>query len=694
MANFKLDEPLSNLNLADRYQKLLRRIHSSDELDVPETVNGIMNLKPEIFEAVEGIGATYVKHLADLQQELTTIFNLNKTNLDTVETEKSPSVSLSNLFLNHVFLNKEEIKLICKLETQKNIKDINLQFLLNFDQNKFSKYYGSIFHTFIKLREKIKKELGQEPYPKIVDISEHRLFVSSEIQYFDVTLIDSILSEDVSTYLRTLNEQQIDIALSRWGYNRNYETLEEIGRRYSKTRERIRQLEKKINTLLQANLRIHPEVLLVNIRHNLTSDLTTLFPKLLQQFGKADLLYRFLEICCGSEKGSIRQPPPKFNPNILFDFFSKTSSPTSYEKVLAELMLSYNKMQAKIIIKKLGELKKIQILEDTIIPKNMDKNSAIAHVLTNYPAGLPWKDISKIINSNGYSHANHSEIRLEINLDRARLVYLYGRGIYRHIKFVDTKQVNIEKTIINILFYFNEQKINNIHLHDYYDQIKNEINYYDLRYIIKNYGEEHGLYFTGNSSVDNVSLDPNNKKAWITQKDIIVKIFKSNPNAMTMQQISEQIRSKSINHARLYVKYLREEGKIVRVDKMMYTTPQNAFKDMDKTAVMQVISDILHVSNRIVEADIFREVVNQKLDLNYSKYFYSSLIKTQAPNWYCKQNLFSIKPIPYKNLTDVCNLQCQPSLSNKENITRIREIIYLTNSVAHNMIYQWKMSKN
>jgi len=738
ISRVNLDEPLSSLKLAPKYQNLLKKIrlchqeHSHSFTTQQQTVAGILSINPDSFGEIPGIGKFYVETLKSLQEYLSSLLNLNGKNPNKVgfqplkffeeipdigkfylETLKEPDwlnvneknitdkrkdyeyviqMRLSSIYLNYACLNKKEIKLVRKLEKQYQ-KEINIQFLLNFDPNNF-RSYGNVFHTFTRLQERIKNELDQKSYQEIIDIRKRGLFVSKEIQYFDMALIDKVLVEDIDNYLWSLDEQLMDIALSRWGYNKNHESLEEVGQRHNKTRERIRQLENQVNALLQPNLRVHPEVLLANIRENMAFDLATLFHKLAQCFEEIDLLYRFLEICCGVTKGNFQpETVPKFNPDILFGFFSNTPSPASYELVLKELMSSYNKTQAGIIIKKLIELKKIQLSEEGIVPKNMDRSSAIAHVLTYAPVGLPWKDIAKIINANGYSHVKHSEERLfDINWDGSNLVYLCGRGVYRHTKFLDLSQIDIEGIIIDILFYFDEQGTNRIHLHGYFDQKKPNIDYYDLRYIVKKYGEEHGLYFTGRSGVDNVSFEHNNK-LWITQKDVIVKILRSTSSAMTKEEIAKQMRSKSIRHAGLYINSLREEGRVVRVDRMMYTTPENAFQDIDKTTIMQIISDIMLSSDRIVEADIFREAVNQQLSLSYSKYFYASLIKTQSPDWHYKQNLFSTTPIPYKNITDICNLQCQLSLSNKENISRIREIVYLTDSVAQNTINLWRMSK-
>jgi hypothetical protein len=136
-----------------------------------------------------------------------------------------------------------------------------------------------------------------------------------------------------------------------------------------------------------------------------------------------------------------------------------------------------------------------------------------------------------------------------------------------------------------------------------------------------------------------------------------------------------------------------EEGKVVRVDQMVYTTPEKAFDNVDTKAIMKVIQDVMSTSNIIVEADVFREYVNIELNLSYSKYIYAALVKTQIKElaWYRNGNLFSKKSIPYKNLADMCKQLCNPELSNNQNTKIIQQAVWLTDAVATAAIQQWKL---
>jgi hypothetical protein len=166
--------------------------------------------------------------------------------------------------------------------------------------------------------------------------------------------------------------------------------------------------------------------------------------------------------------------------------------------------------------------------------------------------------------------------------------------------------------------------------------------------------------------------------------------------AMTKQEIAERLRSKSTAHATFYINNLTEEGKVVRVDQMVYTTPEKAFKDLDTKSIMQVIKDIMAISDIIVEADIFREYVNLELNLSYSKYIYAALVKIQIKElaWYRNGSLFSKKSIPYNSLIDMCKQLCNPELSNNQNVKIIQKAVWLTDAVAADAIQQWKWQLN
>lgn len=699
--NYDFETPIYQLALSQKYQKLIKRI--SAVMDHVETVQDIIDIDLASFSKLPAVGRLYVDSLMNLQNALLPAKTNQFDNEEIAVKVELPNQNiLSKLNVNYGFLTGAEIKQLKKIkkfyEGQIDIRNVNT--LLNLDKVDLAKQagFGALFLTALNdLQDKIKNELVALPE----NIAEHTikqrgLFISSEIAFIEFNEIDNILIEDIEGYLWTLNEMRMDVALSRWGFNQKHETLEEVGSRYNLTRERIRQFEKSININLTLNFRIQPKVLWANIREKMTEDLTVLLPNLAKCFATEKLFYTFIELCCQVESGSIREITiPKINNKILNPIFCTNQSPITQEIIINELMSNYGYSKAAAIhgIKQLEKINKIEITEQGIYPKKLGKIEAIAHVLTFHPAGLPWKDIARVLNKKGYSSTPFDETRQASGSFINEFIYLSDHGTYRNLMFLDLEHFNIPEILQHVLDYFRKNQLTALHLHDYYYQSKSdrsEIEYYTLRHLIREYGEEYGLYFNGKSGADSVSLDP--EVTLISQADVIIKALNESKVAMTKQEIAERLRSKSLGHAGFYLNNLMEEGKVVRVDQMVYTTSEKAFDNVDTKAIMKVIQDVMSTSNIIVEADVFREYVNIELNLSYSKYIYAALIKTQIKElaWYRNGNLFSKKSIPYKNLLDMCKQLCNPELPKNENAKILQQAAWLTDAVTSDAIQQWK----
>lgn len=562
--------------------------------------------------------------------------------------ELSPQVTLSRAMLDthltNVAFPAQYQKLIKRISSLTD-HTVTVQDLINLNPGKFAEL-PTVGKLYVQNLIELKKQL-----PILLDAQAKKFASFDSIESIE---IDNILIEDIESYLWALDETKMDIALSRWGFNHEHETLEEVAGRYKLSRERIRQVEKPINANLPLHLRIPPKILWANIRAKMTEDLTVLLPHLAKCFATDKLFYAFIELCCQVEVGSISKIVfTKVRTEIINSLFCCNPSPVAQEIIIHELMSNYGYDKASAIhgIKQLEKLNKIEVTEQGIYPRNLARAEAVAHVLTSYPEGLPWKDISRIVNKKGYSSTQIDETRATHGFNDSEYVYLCAKGTFRNLLFLDLEQFNIPEIMQHLIEYFKQKQITASHLNDYYYQTKGqrcEIEYFTLRHLVRAYGEEYGIYFEGKSNVDGVSLDPDSRR--ITQADVIIKVLNESNVAMTKQEIAERLKSKSIGHATFYLDNLRDEGKIVRVDKMVYTTPEKAFSNIDTEAVMQVIREILNIQDVIVEADVFREYVNMELNLSYSKYIYAALVNTQLKElgWYRQSTCLAKAPFHTK----------------------------------------------
>ena len=140
------------------------------------------------------------------------------------------------------------------------------------------------------------------------------------------------------------------------------------------------------------------------------------------------------------------------------------------------------------------------------------------NILLNYPDGLHWKKIAEIGN-NSYSRNSWSTERImgdfSLNMTSNSKIYLCERGTYRLLQFCP--EISNREKIID--FFTNYLKKNNktqMAMETIYkDLIKerdfNNINFYDVRAIIKIFGKERGIFHSGRSGTNTVSLDKNIK---------------------------------------------------------------------------------------------------------------------------------------------------------------------------------------
>ncbi len=259
--------------------------------------------------------------------------------------------------------------------------------------------------------------------------------------------------------------------------------------------------------------------------------------------------------------------------------------------------------------------------------------------------------------------------------------------------FLDINKFDIPKIMRGLLDFFDEGKVNSLNLHDYFYRTegqRTEIDYFILRHLVREYGEDYGVYFNGKSSVDSVSLDKESRR--ITQVDVIIEALQKSKFALTKQEIAERLRSKSIAHAGFYLDILINSSKVVRIDNMVYTTPEKAFANIDVEEIMRIVENIMDNSQNIVEADVFREYINIELDLSYSKYIYAALVKTKiiSKGWYCNNMLFSKNLMPYKSLADMCDKVCRVDYDTHQNVEIVQSVVWITDTVAISAVRSWK----
>ena len=332
---------LSSLILPDHYVKLIKRMNSAFNYSgyagasfTVETVGNILQLAPHQVAKYPGVGKKYVDTLIAFKKELPSFLNITK--------QKAAIIELPPLItLLPTQLETPIAQLAFPAQYQKLIKRISVvavhvvtvQDLINLDPTSFAEL-PTVGKLYVQNLIELKKQLP--------DLLRAQAKKFESFNSIELNEIDNILIEDIERYLWTLDERKIDIALSRWGFNNKHETLQEVANRYDIERERIRQIEKPINTQLALHLTIQPKALWANIRANMAEDLTMLLPNLAKCFATDKLFYAFIELCCQVEAGSISKIfLTKIRSEIIDLLFCSTPSPVAQEIIINELMSNY-----------------------------------------------------------------------------------------------------------------------------------------------------------------------------------------------------------------------------------------------------------------------------------------------------------------------------------------------------------------
>lgn len=565
--------------------------------------------------------------------------------------------------------------------------------LLAIEPKRFSE-----FKAVGRVYEKLLKELQRE-IPSIAAAT----FQSNAVIAVESAMRESGMNDSSNLSLREVEESLIrsfeqllidvddrmrTIALARWSYTVPMQRLENLGEQFGVSRERIRQIETKFNKRILQSIRIEPESLRRILSRHMEEELSELFPDLANLFSNARLFYRFLELCAELPAGEI-QAVQHFRRNraerkVLDDFWREMPSPAAPELVIAELMneCGYSKSQAQQALNRFIELEMLVDTPAGLVPRKLTQKAAVAHALIPHEKGLPWVDIACLASQ--FSEWPLHKDRLSSAIVMCESSYLCGRGCYRHLCYFPHSEEDAPRVLAMVRERIIAQGKSSANLPDLHRALIGglDCDYFGLRHFVSVYGEEHGLFFDGTSSNDTVSLTPEVER--VRNREVILKLLRESSSGLTMAEVASHLKTKSIPLARLYVHRLIDEGNVVRVDEMMYSTPENAFRQLDLEVVGRAMDGVIAEDGLPVEVDVLRERVNLQLGFHHSKHLYLAIgrILAERYGWHRKRTVFSRAPIPYKGCMELVRTVCDPSVSNEVNVERLRQHLRLTHHTA------------
>lgn len=697
----KLDE----LRLPDRFLKLVKRLENATSLNpsvrIGKTFGDLMKLSTTEIASLSGVGLSYVDIFDELkllvqnipESELaeSMVFN-NEINFALVDT--------SNMRISLAGIDAKFVKALEKYARHINANDLNenIDEVLKFDRRvliKLPTFGNSVVDKLIEFQKLIENEIelivsGCVNYENF----ESNLIVPKRLIQLPLIKIEGILLEDIDAYFDILSDDDADIAQRRWGFVDDKQTLEEIAESFGLTRERIRQKEVKINKNFVRHMRLSQQVLWQLIEPNLSSDISNVIKNIFSCFSSEKEFYNFLDLVCGQER-LIEYVYPEIEKTVLNIFFVENGAPILIDDI-KEYLTDINLAKVRNINNAISYLEKqnvITIEGEYVWPKYLGKAEATACVLVKHQKGLPWLDVAKIVNNNSYSRTPIQEERLEnAAFELPDYIFLGGKGVYKHTKFIDSANISLDEIFLELMEYVESVSRDVFHLNEGYHASSKlqTYDYYEVRYFVKNFGEDYGFYFDGRSQADSVGIKKGFKN--ITQKDVIIETMIRNIKPLTKPQIASLLKSKSLDHASYYLDELISAGQVVQVDRMLYTVPELAYKDIDLEKYVKEIENLLRKYAKPVEPSVFRNELNILFSKSYSKHFYASIARlyTRKEGWFRKYNLYSIREIPFLNLNAMLNGICDSELTINENIDLLQKYIAIDQKSADRAIRNWQ----
>ncbi|GGD79346.1 sigma factor-like helix-turn-helix DNA-binding protein [Lacimicrobium alkaliphilum] len=701
-----LNTNLDMLDLPPKFIKLIKRLKNVSDSPVPfslgENLKDLLSLPVHTIENLPGVGAWYVytfrelKTLANQYQSEDSISNYaepnNKLDLS--------SIDLNNMRVSLISLDDRLLKPFEKYARFHNLDDIetSIVHILSFNRGELSSLSGfgrRAVDGLMELKNLVENELqlisnGEINYKNF----ESKLIVPKCISSLSLEQLEQLLLDDIDMFLDSQSDDEVDITQRRWGYVEDKETLEDIGQSYGLSRERIRQKAAKSNKIFLSYLRISPETIWDLIEPELDSRFPEKWEDLFSCFSSEKDFYEFLEIIC-KQDNLFNYVNPEIDKSIFNTYFSENGAPALIEDLkdyLATLELP-NVRNLSNAIHYLATQGILSIEGELAWPRLLNKSEASACVLVNYPKGLPWLDIAKLVNSQSISRSDIYEDRLNHEaFKHPDYIYLSGKGIYKHTNFMNSGEINVDEIFFELKKFAESSDRGVFHLNECYSasDVLKCIGYYEIRHFVKHFGEDYGVYFDGLSQADSVSLKKDFKK--ITQEDVIIEALNKREKPYTKPEVAGLLKSKSLGHAAFLLDRLIEDGRIVQFDRMLYTTPDKAYRSIDVKAYVDALLDVMIKYGKPVEPSVFKEELNERFSKSYSKYFYASIARlySNTQGWERKHSLYSINKIPYRNLKDVIQKVCSLNLSTIENIDALQKHVAITNETASIAITSWR----
>ena len=528
--------------------------------------------------------------------------------------------------------------------------------------------------------------------------------------------LEKIIIKDIKKIIELFKERPKEIFLSRYGYLQKYETLEDLGKKFKITRERVRQIEGKIDDSIGSIGLVDRGSLLRYFSQYEFVSFHKLFPQLDKDFLSVqnnsnkdisgDRLTTFIENYCGVKSNFFKTPERElvnFDKDKLLKVFEVTSSGVArenFEEIIKD-NFGYNNFVCQSAITFMEKTNLIKIINNNIYPLKLTRSAEVANILLDYPNGLHWKKIIKIGNSS-YTKNKWSEDRLmsDHSLDMVvnRNIYLSDRGTHKSLKFCI--EINRYEKILD-KFISELKKLNKVteFMEKVYKLVIQDeqfigLNFYDARAVIKIYGQEKGIFHTGRSGTNTIGLIKNISPINLKQK--IKNIIYEKGEEIHYQEILSTLTKTNedvpINQA---LDKLVDDLTIFRIDMGTYLKYEDAINLCNIVEIKDYLEELLS-NYEFITSGFIREKINDDLGYALSTYYYASLVKIIAKDngWFCSSNYLSKKQKRTMTTDEYIRSNYEGNLSINENFTIFSKKIGVSKTYFYNTVSISKLNFN
>jgi len=698
---------LDTIKLPDRFMKLIKRLKNihlvNPEFRPGETFGELIALTVHELAAQPGIGALYIdtfKELQQLAQAAPTIEAIGTTGMGI----NFAKVDINLMRLSLAGVEASYTKALEKFGRYLETEDMGemLQAILHAEREQLEAIptwgKGSITQL-LEFRDRLREEIiaiqnGEIDYLALESV----LIVPKLLTNCPLKKLETIILEDIESYFDKSSEMKVDIAQRRWGFVEEKKTLEEIGADYDVSRERIRQIQAEIKQEFLRHMRVSQLSVWKALEPEISPDLSMKMQALFSCFASERDFFEFLDMVSGQIE-LIAHVYPEIDKATLNTYFAENGAPIHLDDI-REFIPSVSCIKIPYVdnaIRHLAQQGAIKLKDESVYPLQLKKAEASACVLVKHPKGLPWLDIARLINGNNYSRSPVYEDRLDHEaFNQPEYIYLSGKGTYKHTCFIDIDAAQIDDIFLEMMEYAEKNSRSVFHLNEFYQASRNpkKHDYYVIRHFVKHFGEDYGFYFDGKSQADSIGLEKGFKN--ITQKDVITEAMNNSDKPLTKPEVANLLKSKSLAHASFYLDDMIERGKVVQVDRMLYTTPACAYKNIVIADYVAALHALLQHFGKPVEPSIFKAQLNMQFERSYSKYFYASLarLNAKAQGWHRKHSLYSVTEIPFSNISSAMDTLCDCRAPLQQNIDALQENIAITRETAAIAIQNWRTARS